>query len=88
MSAPRAWSVGVLALSPHGQSLTSVFVMAETRAEAIAAGVRYAITHTNCPDANRDCLVNIAMTQATLIDREVIEAAATELGMTDKACPQ
>lgn len=84
MSDKRAWSVGVLTQSPHGTGLTSIFVLAESRAEAIAAGVRYAVDHTICPHNDRDCQISVAMTQATLVERDVIFSAAVELGIDDR----
>lgn len=69
----KAWSVAVNTQSPHGMGLSTCFTLAETRADAVAAGVRTALTAHG-----EGCPATIVGAVAYEIDPTVICAAADE----------
>ena len=80
----RAWSVGVMAqVGGGGTALTSIFVMARTPGEAVAAGVRHLFDSLTGKDGGTP-LITICSTQSTEISRDAIAAAAAELGAADE----
>jgi hypothetical protein len=72
----KAWSVAVSLITPHGNALSTLFTLAESYPDAVAAGVRQAIAAASC---GPNCRVTVTATHAYEIDAAVVMAAAMEL---------